>query len=269
MTSQALYWLLTIKDDAWTRPHELPGNVVYLRGQSEIGTGGYKHWQLLAIYRKKVRLATLKTDFGPTVHAEPSRSNAADAYVWKDDTAVAGTRFELGRRAMRRNSPTDWALVRKSAQDGDFDNVPDDILVRYYGNLQRICKDNLRPIGQERTCSVYWGSTGIGKTRRAFDEAGSDCYFKMPTTKWWDGYRGQEHVIIDEFRGLIDVSHLLRWLDRYPVQVEIKGGSVPLCAKRFWITSNISPDTWYPLLDNDTFGALKRRLGEITHFGSL
>jgi len=76
---------------------------------------------------------------------------------------------------------------------------------------------------------------------------------------------GQENVIIDEFRGTIDVVHLLRWLDRYPVRVESKGSSLSLSAKSFWITSNLDPRVWYPELDPDTLEALLRRLN-ITHF---
>lgn len=67
-------------------------------------------------------------------------------------------------------------------------------------------------------------------------------------------------VIIDEFRGDIDVSHLLRWLDRYPVIVEVKGSSCPLVAEKVWITSNLHPREWYPMLDPLTFAALERRL---------
>lgn len=67
-------------------------------------------------------------------------------------------------------------------------------------------------------------------------------------------------VIIDEFRGDIDVSHLLRWLDRYPVIVEIKGSSLPLVAERIYITSNLHPLAWYPNLDPLTQEALLRRL---------
>ena len=63
----------------------------------------------------------------------------------------------------------------------------------------------------------------------------------------------------------IDVAHLLRWLDRYPVLVEVKGGSRPLCAERIWITSNVDPRKWYPELDEETNLALLRRLN-ITHF---
>jgi len=112
---------------------------------------------------------------------------------------------------------------------------------------------------------VFWGRTGTGKSHRAWDQAGAQAYVKDPRTKWWCGYRGQENVIIDEFRGVIDISHLLRWLDRYPVLVEVKGGSRPLCARKFWITSNLDPREWYPGLDADTLAALLRRLN-ITHF---
>lgn len=94
-----------------------------------------------------------------------------------------------------------------------------------------------------------------------------DSYAKDPRTKWWCGYKGQQHVIIDEFRGAIDISHMLRWLDRYPVYVEKKGGSTPLAATTIWITSNISPREWYPDVDEATMEALLRRL-TITHFNA-
>lgn len=92
-----------------------------------------------------------------------------------------------------------------------------------------------------------------------------EAYPKTPTTKFWDGYRGEEHVVIDEFRGNIDISHLLRWLDRYPCIIEVKGSSLVLRAKHIWITSNLDPRQWYPLVDPDTVEALLRRLA-ITYF---
>lgn len=81
----------------------------------------------------------------------------------------------------------------------------------------------------------------------------------------WCGYRGEAHVIVDEFRGGIDISHILRWTDRYPVCVETKGSSRPLVATSIWITSNLDPRNWYPDLDPDSLDALLRRLN-ITHF---
>lgn len=92
-----------------------------------------------------------------------------------------------------------------------------------------------------------------------------NCYFNF-RTKWWCGYKNQENVIIDEFRGVVDISHLLRWLDRYPVRVESKGGSRPLLCKTIWLTSNLAPEAWYPDLDVETRDALLRRLTNIIHF---
>lgn len=111
---------------------------------------------------------------------------------------------------------------------------------------------------------VYWGPTGTGKTRTAWERGGLDAYPKVPSTKFWDGYQGQETVIIDEFRGDIGISNLLRWFDRYPCLVEIKGSSTVLSAKLFIVTSNLHPRDWYPTLDANTYEALERRL-EIIH----
>lgn len=120
--------------------------------------------------------------------------------------------------------------------------------------------------------SMYTGELAIqvfivntGKSHRAWQEAGEGAYCKDPRTKWWCGYRGQASVVIDEFRGGVDIAHILRWFDRYPVLVETKGASVPLACTRIWLTSNVDPRDWYPDLDEATRGALMRRL-KITHF---
>lgn len=142
-------------------------------------------------------------------------------------------------------------------------NLP--FLHRYYNNLTKIAKDNLQPIGQQREVFVFWGKTGTGKSRRAWDEAGLGAYPKDPNTKFWDGYASHQHVVIDEYRGGININHLLRWFDRYPVIIEVKGGAHILLATKIWITSNLSPNEWYPDLDQETLAALRRRL-TITHF---
>lgn len=217
------------------------------------------HWQLLVIFKRKIRLGGVRSVFGP-FHAEPTRSEAAEDYVWKEATRVGGTQFELGSRPLRRSEPQDWDRIRECAKRGALDDIPGDVYVRLYGNLKRICVDHCAPVAIERTIEVYWGATGVGKSRRAWEEAGLQAYPKDPRTKFWDGYRGQEHVVIDEFRGDIDIAHILRWFDRYPVIVEVKGSSVVLAATKIWITSNLSPDEWYPLVDARTKEALMRRL---------
>lgn len=261
---QGIYWILTIPRNDWEAC--LPEGVNWIRGQLERGsTTGYEHWQCVVAFTKKKSLAGVKSIFGESVHAELSRSASANDYVWKEDTRIEGTQFEHGERPIKRNCSEDWDTIWGLAITGDLCSIPAEIRIRHYRTLRSIAADFAKPIGMERTCSVFIGPTGTGKSRLAWEQAGMEAYCKDPNTKFWCGYSGQECVVIDEFRGRIDVSHLLRWLDRYPCNVEIKGSSVPLCAKSIWITSNLDVEQWYPELDEETLNALKRRL-KITRF---
>lgn len=263
---QGRIWMLTIPQYSYM-PYKPPG-VAFIRGQLEQGAGGYLHWQLLVWCERSRRKHWLIDCFGRTAHCELSRSARADAYVWKDDTAVNGTRFELGEKPIRRNSKTDWDIVRRQALAGDLLAIDSNIFVSHYRSLRAIASDYAEPVAVDKEVYVFWGRTGTGKSRRAWDEAGMDAYCKDPRSKFWCGYRGQTNVVMDEFRGGIDIAHLLRWLDRYPVHVELKGSSTPLVSKKIWITSNLHPRDWYKDLDEETVNALLRRIN-ITHFDAL
>lgn len=250
----------------------LPPGYAYIKGQMEEGgQTGYKHWQLLVVSEKKITISRVKYTFGREAHVEPSRSEAADEYVWKEETRIEGTQFQLGSKPLSRARPEDWDRIRESAKRGRLEEVPGDIFVRHYGNLKKIAKDHARaPYRPGIKCKVFWGVTGSGKSHRAFEESNmvscpEDVYVKPPSTKWWDGYQGEKRVIIDEFRGDIGISHLLRWLDKYPCYVEEKGGQLPLMAEEFWICSNLNPRDWYKDVDCATISALERRL-EVTYF---
>jgi len=256
---QGIFYLLTIPFHDFT-PF-LPVGCQYIVGQLERGEGtGYLHWQVLVAFSRKQSGAGVKSVFGTSCHFELSRSDAASKYVQKEDTRVEGTQFELGAKPFARNSRVEWESVWTAAQSGDLQQIPANVRVVNYRTIRAIGSDYSRCIGMERECFVYWGKTGTGKSRRAWDEAGMEAYCKDPRSKFWDGYQSEENVVIDEFRGGIDIAHLLRWLDRYPVRVEIKGSSKPLLAKKIWITSNLRPGQWYPDVDPDTVDALMRRL---------
>lgn len=254
--------MLTIPHHAFT-PY-LPATCSWIRGQLELAESGFLHWQVLVAFRSKTSIIGTRDAFGPH-HAELSRSEAASAYVWKELTRVAGTQFELGSKPIRRNSAVDWESVWESAKAGDLTTVPPHVRVVSYRTLRAIGADHARPRGMDRTIEVFWGLSGSGKSHMAWELAGPNGYAKDPRTKWWNGYQNQTHVVIDEFRGGIDVSHILRWFDKYPVHVETKGSSCPLEATHLYITSNLDPRVWYPDLDSETLTALMRRM-KVTHF---
>ena len=61
----------------------------------------------------------------------------------------------------------------------------------------------------------YWGVPGSGKFRftNKIGTAAESMYYK-PRGDWWDGYNGQEVVIIDDFYGWLKYDDLLMLTDR-------------------------------------------------------
>lgn len=113
---------------------------------------------------------------------------------------------------------------------------------------------------------VYYGPSGTGKTATARTKF-PDAYVlpKGDGKIWWEGYNGQTVVLIDEFYGWIQYDYLLRLLDYSPMQVEFKGGSRPLAATTFIITSNKHWTDWYSdevKAKHNNLEALQRRLAE-------
>lgn len=65
---------------------------------------------------------------------------------------------------------------------------------------------------------------------------------EWPTTKggnvWFDGYMGQKRVVLDDYRSYhLPFNFLLRLLDRYPIQVPVKGGYVNFIPEEIIVTS--------------------------------
>lgn len=115
----------------------------------------------------------------------------------------------------------------------------------------------LRPYqhGAPRGVWIY-GQPGTGKTFSVTTRY-PDAYMKNQN-KWWDGYQGQETVLLDDLDTPILGHYLKRWMDAYACVGEIKGGHVNLRHKRFIVTANYSPDVLFaedPIMAQ----AIKRR----------
>lgn len=126
---------------------------------------------------------------------------------------------------------------------------------------------NLHARQRNWTCSVvvYWGRTGSGKTRAVFDN--NEVVWVYPGSGWFDGYDQQEIVLFDDFSGAdFRLPYLLKLLDRYPMQVPIKGDFVAWVPQEIYITSNLDPRTWFPNAHQEHVDALFRRFTNIVHF---
>lgn len=126
----------------------------------------------------------------------------------------------------------------------------------------------------------YWihGKTGTGKSTWArkqlkLDEdsySNNNIYFKCQN-KWWDGYQGQQIVLIEDWNPGENSSyskallhHLKIWSDRFSFNAEIKGGSKTVFPGTFFliVTSNHSiADAFYGCPEED-ISAVQRRFHE-------
>jgi hypothetical protein len=123
-----------------------------------------------------------------------------------------------------------------------------------------------KPIGWDRPAENLWicGPPRIGKSYWAHNGWSHPFYLKNQN-KWWDGYQGEETVIIDDFRTPLLAGKLINWAGEYEQYGETKGGHVPLQHKRVIITSNYKIDEIFKgeefAIEKD---AIKARFPEVT-----
>ena len=198
-------------------------------------------------------------------------------YCRKDESRddAAGFGFtELGEKPAGQGKRTDLdavaAMVREGRKRRDIAAEHGTEFIKFHKGIAAL-DSALNDTPREAPPQVFWfwGPTGTGKTRAAYAacEADGGAYFKMSTNKWWDGYERHENVIIDDFRrDFSTFAELLRLLDRYPMTVEVKGGSVQFVAKRIYITTpKCIVDTWEGRTEED-IQQLRRRVTEERHF---
>lgn len=166
------------------------------------------------------------------------------------------------------NNKTDWDLQFELAKEGRIDEIDSGIKLRCWNSINKIAAHYTKPVFRNNiNVNVHYGVSGSGKSHKVFTQLEKDgvpYYIKDSMTKWFDGYKGETIGVIDEFRGVVSIERVLTWFDRYPCTVEIKGSTVPLKIESWYVMSNISPDEWYPDLDDATKSALKRRLTHVT-----
>lgn len=116
-----------------------------------------------------------------------------------------------------------------------------------------------------------YGPSGTGKSHHWKKDYNpeTDYLYDKKNRGWWDGYTGQERVIIDEFRGGdIDFATILQLMDDIPYTVPRKCiAPFPFLAKEVIITSPLHPREIFTTLHvNDSMAQLERRC-EIRYVG--
>lgn len=259
-------------------------NVRHAFGQLEKGgDSGLLHLQAYIEFDRPVRFAHVKRLLSdPAAHLTPADGSAEQNhdYCGKEETREEGP-FSLGVPGGKQGKRSDIDRIQTLLQEGADNRT---LWLEEFKGMVRIFKAVDRYRQETRvpspfssvTVNVYWGDTGLGKTRRAVSEADGrahgyckvDVPDKIGCAKWFDGYTGQGTIIIDDFHGEYAVNFLKRLLDGYDMLLPVKGCFVPRACTHIVITSNHPPDRWYPEIPIEDFEAIKRRFTSVVHFTS-
>lgn len=261
MTSRLRNFCFTINnydDDVITAVKGLPHK--YLVFGYEVGDSNTPHLQGYCELDKMYRFNAIKKLI-PTAHIESRKGTAQEAadYCKKDGKfEESGSISNPGRRTDIEHF---HSLVRSSKTELEVADGAPGPYYRYYRGVARVRylaamqNNKFEPV----EVTVIWGIAGKGKTRRAY-EIDPNLYNYEHSEPWFDGYTGQETILMDDFYGGIKYSRLLRLLDGYKFNLPIKGGHTWKAWKRVIITSNTPPAQWYHVGLTD---ALNRRLTQV------
>lgn len=267
------YWIIT-----WNNPPEdWKNSIISLEpqwavGQLEQSSQGTRHIQALLWYSNRQPNSFWK---GKPCWSKAIYSHSVPetiAYVTKEETRIEGP-FHYGKMPNHAKRATntkrgyrDWEGALTCAKEGRYKEVEASILIPHLQNLQRVTHLFQKSTGTDQPRGLWVvGKPGMGKSyhvRKLYPEA----YIKAQN-KWWDGYYGQEHVLLDDLDKLGScLSHYLKiWLDQYPFDGEIKGGHTCTNYTKFVITSNYWPSE---LFDDEVVSeAVSRRCIFMVFYG--
>lgn len=235
----------------------------YLIFGREKGESDTLHYQGYVELFKPQRFSWIKKRL-TRAHIEPkggSRTQARE-YCKKDGDFTEYGTFTVDKQGKRN----DLLHIRNEIKRGtSLDELEDQFFgtfARYGRYLRDYAKRRQPKRSQPPIVIIHWGASGTGKTRAVFD-LGDVCQVDY-TNSFFQGYDNSKRVLIDDIQNPVSLFGrrlLLRLLDRYPLEVNIKNGSMVWNPEEIHFTTNFDPSEWL----EDT--AIKRRVTEVRHYG--
>lgn len=172
-----------------------------------------------------------------------------------EETRIEGP-WVLGT-APNPGSRTDIAAVKQCVDDfKPMSYIWDNFfktMVKYHKAVERYSTQKVKARDFKSELYWIWGESGAGKSTAAKKLAkhlgGTVFYKTVFHEQWWDGYRGEDIVVFDDFRAsFLRYGALMQMIGNdYPIKVPIKGDFVNFRAKFIIFTSIDHPESVYKL----------------------
>lgn len=215
------------------------------------------HYQGYVAFSKKKRLTACTKIFQAhwTQMYKDSNPTACRTYCTKEESREPdGGPWELGIFSAKgkQGKRTDLDRFAKKAlthTKAELYAEHPGMTFRYLNNIDKL-KMTLAPKPENLTgrCGIWlFGETSTGKSQSARQIAagtGNGRFYDKLPSKWWDGYDGEDTVIIDDIGEDAEwmAGSLKRFADKYPFPVEIKGSMMTVRPLLIICTSNYDLD---------------------------
>jgi len=231
----------------------------------EVGEQGTKHLQGYIIFKNPRSFTAIAKLLKWHIEISKGSFEANFKYCTK-----SGVFVELGERPIM-GERCDLKTIKEDIKEGKpwnevLEGIENYQQLRFAEGLRKYYHKS-RDIKTKVTW--VWGPTGTGKSRWAAEEGGSDVYWALADGKWWDGYVGQNTVIIDDMRkDFMKFHEILRLFDRYPLTLQVKGGTTEMLATHIIVTTTKPPQTFWEGRSDEDIQQLLRRIENVIFFGT-
>jgi hypothetical protein len=226
-------------------------------------TTGRKHNQGYIQLFKQGRWSSIQKMFKSKCHFEVMIGSIMDneAYCSKENVYTKlGCFVSRGYRTDLHNIKDD---IKNGASMYDImENYTGDF-VRYHSGINKmkeLIDNNKSKSWRDVETTILVGVAGSGKTRYVYDNHGYNNVFKIDSSGddrfMFNGYDGEDVLLIDDFKGWIKYTYMLNILDGYPLPLNVKNGRTFARWSKVYITSNNMPSMWYSKIKEN----FKRRI---------
>lgn len=247
----------------------------------EVGESGTHHLQGYIKFNDKVRMKWVKDTLGEDPHVEIARGTDEEciAYCTKEDATHVGGPYwwpdEARVRALKERARMDLYDMCEMVDAGkSMKDIYDADPAGYARNHRYLVAAKRARFGladdaplreRVRVLCVY-GPPGIGKSTWVYTQITQKVFCPAITetgTVWFDGYIGEEVLLLDDYKGQLEYSIFNRIVDRWPYMAPVKGGFVSALWTTVVILTNVQPHAWYPphRYPDEVRSAVFRRVG--------